>query len=88
MQIEQDILKLISNFTLDDKIEFKKHSYLRMVERSISSSDVKNALKNCTIIKSYKKDKPLPGYLVLGYTDSKKPIHIVLSIDEKQGLFG
>ena len=53
-----------------------------MLERSIDSSNVVEALLNCGIIKKYEQDKPLSSYLILGYTESKKPLHINLAIDE------
>jgi len=65
-----------------DKIAFKKHALTRMLERSIDSNDVVEALLNCEIIKKYEQDKPLSSYLIIGYTGKKKPLHINLAIDD------
>ena len=64
-----------------DKIAFKKHAFTRMLERSIASDDVVNAILNGKIIKKYKQDKPLSSYLILGYAANKKPLHILLAVD-------
>ncbi len=52
-----------------------------MLERSIESSDIVEALLNCEIIKKYEQDKPLSSYLIMGYTKRNKPLHINLAID-------
>ncbi len=80
--MENPIESIIINLCKKDKIAFKKHALTRMLERSIDSSNVVEALLNCEIIKKYEKDKPLSSYLILGYTEKKKPLHINLAIDE------
>ena len=72
----------IINLCKQDKIAFKKHALTRMLERSVDSTVVVEALLNCEIIKNYEQDKPLSSYLILGYTEKKKPLHINLAIDE------
>ena len=71
----------IINLCKQDKIAFNKHAFTRMLERSVDSTDVVEALLNCEIIKKYEQDKPLSSYLILGYTENKKPLHINLAID-------
>ena len=79
--MENPIESKIINLCKKDKIAFKKHALTRMLERAIDSNDVVEALLNCEIIKKYEQDKPLSSYLILGYTEKKKPLHINLAID-------
>jgi hypothetical protein len=71
----------IEYLSAKDRIFFKKHALTRMLERSIESDEVVEALSNCEIIKKYEQDKPLSSYLIIGYTAEKKPLHINLAID-------
>ncbi len=80
--MENPIESKIIDLCKKDKIAFKKHALTRMLERSIDTNDVVEALLNCEILRKYEQDKPLSSYLVLGYTEKKKPIHINLAIDE------
>ncbi len=43
--------------------------------------EIKEALQECKIIREYIKDKPLKSYLTLGFTNSKRPLHIVVALD-------
>ena len=74
-----EIIKLLSN----DKIAFKKHSVFRMHQRNIAVDEVKEALLKGEIIEEYPTDRPFPSALVLGFSGKKRPIHAVVSIDQK-----
>ena len=67
-----------------DKIAFKKHAVLRMYQRKILADEVREALLGGEIIEEYRKDKPLPSYLVLGYTTRQRPLHIVVAVDPEE----
>jgi len=74
----------IKELATRDKLAFKKHTVLRMRQRSISSDKVKTALQNCKIIEDYPEDRPLPSGLVLGYTENNRAIHMVVALDEDE----
>jgi len=69
-----------------DHLAFKKHTVLRMYQRSIFADKVKEALENCKIIEDYPSDYPMPSFLVLGYTKGERAIHVVTTIDEEEGM--
>ena len=67
------------------KISWQKHALQRMLERSISTDEVKFALKNGKIIETYSDDHPFPSVLI-AYINSQKPLHVVFSYDEESGM--
>jgi len=73
----------LHSLAAEDRIALKKHTVLRMHQRAILSDEVKTALFNCEILEDYPQDYPLPSGLVLGYTDKKRPIHLVVTLDEE-----
>ena len=58
---------------------FSDHVIDRMVERDISTKDVKTALKNGIIIELYENAKPHKRCLVLGYLENGSPLHVVVA---------
>jgi len=56
-----------------------------MFERGITIPDVKEAVQNGVIIKSYPEDKPYPSYLML-HSINNRPIHIVISMNSKSNI--
>jgi len=77
-----NIEKRIKEFAFNNKISFKKHALIRIVERNISIEEIEGVLKDCKIIEEYPEDKPQKSYLVLGFTTFSRPLHIVVAIDE------
>ena len=73
----------LHSLAAEDRIALKKHTVLRMHQRAILSDEVKTALFNCEILEDYPQDYPLPSGLVLGYTNKKRPIHLVVALDEE-----
>lgn len=69
-----------------DRFSLKRHSLLRMFQRSITVDEVKEALQNCEEIEEYPTDRPLPSSLVLGYTLQKRPLHLVIALEQKEKL--
>jgi hypothetical protein len=63
-------------------ILWKKHALQRMLERSISRSEVKNAIIYGKIIEEYHDDFPHPSHLI-AYIETQKPLHVVFSINTK-----
>lgn len=89
MQSKMDVEKaerIINNLAISEKISFKKHCIVRMIERGILADDIKKALSNLEIIKVYLDDRPLVSYLVLGFCESGKPLHLLVAINDEKTL--
>lgn len=79
-----DIQKLIRLYASSGKIRFKKHALIRSVERNITINEIEKVLNNCSVISEYIDDKPLASYLVGGFTEENRPLHMVIAIDDKE----
>ena len=55
-----------------------------MFTREISDKDVEYLLRHGEIIEHYDDDYPLPSLLINGYTDHKRPLHIVVAINQQE----
>jgi len=77
----RELPELLRRLTRKDKLAFKKHALLRMYQREVLVEEVKEALLNSEVIESYTSDKPLPSFLVLGYTLKRRPLHVVFALD-------
>ena len=71
----------IRNLCKDECIAMTKHAKSRLTERSITIDDIKNAMQTGEIIKQYEDDTPFPSCLLVGLTELKSFIHLVVSID-------
>lgn len=76
------IIEKIRQWSVEGDINYKKHAFTRMVERKITTTEVEEALQHSEIIQRYPDDKPLGSILLLGYTGKKRPLHIVVALDE------
>ena len=54
---------------------FRIHAVQRMLERNISTEEVKGILRAGKVIENYPQDKPYPSYLMLGWV-LHRPIHV------------
>lgn len=72
-----DELKQIVN---NNRIQWHKHAFERMLERGIKRGDVKNVLLSGEIIEDYPEDNPYPSVLILGWIDNE-PLHVVTALD-------
>ncbi len=54
------------------------------MERKIRVSEVEEVIQNCKIIAEYSEDRPLKSYLILGFTQKGRPLHIVIALDKKE----
>ncbi len=81
MVLDKKMIDKIKNAVAFDKIIFKNHALVRMLERKIKSEEITTSLLAAEIIENYDDDKPFPSYLLLGYSDGR-PLHIVLSYDK------
>lgn len=71
----------IRKWAQSSKIAFKKHTLLRMHQRSITAREIQQALICCDLVSEYPDDRPLPSFLVLGYTEKGRPLHVVVAVD-------
>jgi hypothetical protein len=77
----------LSTVTLNDicdavnagRVLWKKHALERMLERSISRNQVKNAMLQGAIIENYPDDNPIPGLLLA--VNQPEALHVVLAYD-------
>ncbi len=52
-----------------------------MFERNIQISEIDEILNGADVIEEYHENKPFPSCLILGFTRSNKPIHMVFSVN-------
>jgi hypothetical protein len=78
MQILDKIIEYVHIGT----VRFKKHALIRAIERNIKINEIEEVIDNSQIITKYEDDKPLKSYLLLGFTKAKRPLHVIIAIDE------
>ena len=71
------LLEIINN----GNIQWRKHALERMLQRSISRSEVKEAIKYGEIIENYEDDTPFPSALF--FYSKVQNIHVVASLDHE-----
>lgn len=64
------------------EFEFSRHALKRVVERNISEQDIRRAGAQANIIEDYPDDKYSPSCLLLGFTQTGRPLHIQVSLAE------
>ena len=62
--------------------DFSRHALRRVVERNISDFEIMQAGLHAVVIEEYPEDKYSPSCLILGFTQSKRPLHIQVSLAE------
>jgi len=82
--MSNNIQKLIRLYASNGKIRFKKHALIRSIERNITINEIETVLYDCTVVSEYVDDKPLASYLVAGFTEENRPLHMVIAIDDKE----
>ncbi len=66
------------------EFEFSRHAFKRVVERDITSLEIRQAGKQATIIEDYPDDKYSPSCLLLGFTIASRALHIQVSFAETE----
>ena len=61
------------------EFNFSRHALKRVVERNISEIEIKQVGMNANIIEEYPEDKYSPSCLLLGFTQTERPLHIQVS---------
>ena len=72
MKTLEEIQKQLSLGAFD----FSRHALKRVVERNISELEIKEAGRKAKIIEDYPYDKYTPSCLLLGFTETGRPLHI------------
>jgi hypothetical protein len=62
-----------------DQFEFSKHAVDQSIIRRILVREVREAIANGRIIEDYPDDKYGPSCLILGFTQTQRPLHIQCS---------
>lgn len=71
---------LLSEAVKNGRIEWKRHSLERMMEREITRDEVKKVLLEGELIIEYTNDTPFPSGLFLDWVKGE-PLHVVASFD-------
>ena len=61
------------------QFEFSRHAFRRAIERDISEAEIQQAGQRARIIEDYADDKYAPSCLLLGLTDTGRPLHLQVS---------
>ena len=77
------MLGRIKKLVGEGSYDVKMHARKKMIERNIKIREVKESIENSTVIEEYLDDKPLPTCLLYGNTLNKRPIHVVIGLDEE-----
>lgn len=59
--------------------EFSHHAFKRAVERNISEAEIRQAGLNAELIEDYPDDKYAPSILLLGFSETGRPLHLQVS---------
>ncbi len=71
--------KVRSQLSLGE-FDFSRHAIKRVVERNISEQEIRQAGVQADIIEDYPEDKYSPSCLLLGFTQTGRPLHIQVSL--------
>jgi hypothetical protein len=69
----------IRNKVQDGQFELTKHAVDQSIIRHISMTELREAIDSGVIIEDYPKDKYGPSCLMLGYTQTGRPLHVQCS---------
>ena len=75
-------LERVQSQLASGEFEFSRHALKRVVERNISEQDIRQAGAQANIIEDYPEDKYSPSCLLLGFTQTGRPLHIQVSLAE------
>ena len=64
------------------QFEFSHHAFKRVIERNIGELEIRQAGEQARIIEDYPDDKYAPSCLLLGFSQTGRPLHIQVSYVE------
>ncbi|MFA5863396.1 MAG: DUF4258 domain-containing protein [Phycisphaerae bacterium] len=73
-------LEEIRQQLVDGKFEFTRHALKRVVERNISEMEIRQAGGDVILIEDYPDDKYSPSCLLLGFSETGRPLHLQVSL--------
>ena len=73
------ILNEICTKIKNGQFEFSRHATDQSIIRQIQVQEIREAIDECEVIEDYPNDKYGPSCLILGFTRSKRPLHIQCS---------
>ncbi|MEK7728967.1 MAG: DUF4258 domain-containing protein [candidate division KSB1 bacterium] len=62
-----------------DEFEFSKHATDQSLLREIAVEEIREAIDDSEVIEDYPNDKYGPSCLILGFTETNRPLHIQCS---------
>ena len=77
-------LEEIQNQLSIGQFEFSRHGFKRAVERNISELEIMQAGDQAKIIEEYPDDKYSPSCLLLGFTETGRPLHLQVSLADTE----
>ncbi|MEA1911665.1 MAG: DUF4258 domain-containing protein [Spirochaetota bacterium] len=80
----ETISNIIEALFTEYNLEYRLHATRRIFQRNITEDEIKLVLKTGNIIEKYDSDFPLPSVLISGKTDSNRPIHLVIGINNPE----
>ena len=72
-------IELLKSKIKDDRFEFSEHALDQSIIRFISVREVREAFATGELVEDYPDDNRGPSCLILGYTESGRPLHIICS---------
>jgi hypothetical protein len=79
-------LQEIRQQLLAGNFEFTRHAFKRSIERNISKKEIQQTGLNAIIIENYPNDKYSPSCLLLGFTETHRPLHFQISLIDSDKL--
>ena len=68
------------------EFDLSEHAFRRAVERNISEREIREAGAGATVVEEYPEDKYGPTWLVLGFSEAGRPLHIQISVADSPQL--
>ena len=71
-------MRIVEQVRLDlhsGNYDLSRHAFIRIGERNISETEIREAGSDAIVIEDYPSDKYAPSCLVLGFTSSGRPLH-------------
>lgn len=78
------MIEAIRNLSAAGSLRWTQHCTTRLFQRGISSDDVRNVLRQGSIIEEYPDDYPYPSCLLLGFSATTTPLHVVCGVAEQE----
>ena len=73
------LIEAIREKVLAEAFEFSQHAVDQIILRRISVQEIRETIRSGKVIEDYPNDKYGPSCLILGFTDTARPIHVQCS---------